>query len=52
MRVLQRHVSGHEELQCNSSRKIVKESDLYNVNESITIAGGQVKIDADQINMG
>jgi uncharacterized protein DUF3540 len=47
-----RHVNGHEELQCNSSRKIVKESDVYNVNDSITIAGGQVKIDADQINMG
>ncbi|NOR58185.1 MAG: DUF3540 domain-containing protein [Sulfurimonas sp.] len=47
-----RHVNGHEELQCNSSRKIVKESDVYNVNDSITIAGWQVKIDADQINMG
>jgi len=47
-----RHVDGHEELQCNSSRKIVKESDIYNVNESIIVAKGQVKIDADQINMG
>jgi len=47
-----RHVSGHEELQCNSSRKIVKESDVYNVKESITTADGQVKIDASQINMG
>jgi hypothetical protein len=47
-----RYVSGHEELQCNSSRKIVKESDIYSVKESITIAEGQVKIDAEQINMG
>lgn len=47
-----RHVSQHEEVQCNSSRKIVKESDIYNVKESITIAEGQVKIDAQQINMG
>lgn len=47
-----KHVSGHEELQCNSSRKIVNESDIYNVKDSILIANGQVKIDADQINMG
>jgi len=47
-----RFVSGHEELQCDSSRKIVKESDIYSVKESITIAEGQVKIDAEQINMG
>ena len=47
-----RHVNGHEELQCTSSRKIVKESDIYSVKESITIAEGQVKIDAEQINMG
>ena len=46
------HIEGHEELQCHSSRKIVKESDIYNVNESITVAKGQVKIDAEQINMG
>ena len=47
-----RHVSGHEELQCDSSRKVVKGSDIYSVKESITIAEGQVKIDAEQINMG
>lgn len=49
---LTKHVSGHEELQCDSSRKVVKGSDIYSVKESITIAEGQVKIDADQINMG
>ena len=47
-----RYVDGHEELQCTSSRKIVKGSDIYSVKESITIAEGQVKIDAEQINMG
>ncbi len=45
-------VEEHLEVQCNSSRKIVKDSDIYNVKEQITIADGQVKIDAQQINMG
>lgn len=45
-------VSGHNELQCNSSRKIVKHSDITNVKDSVLIAHAQVKIDADKINMG
>ncbi|MBL0709111.1 MAG: DUF3540 domain-containing protein [Sulfurimonas sp.] len=45
-------VEEHLELQCASSRKIVLDSDIYNVKEQITIAEGQVKIDAQQINMG
>ncbi|NOQ30567.1 MAG: DUF3540 domain-containing protein [Helicobacteraceae bacterium] len=46
------NINGHQELQCNSSRKITKESDIYYTKDSILVADGQVKIDADQINMG
>ena len=45
-------VDEHMELQCHSSRKVVTSSDIYSVKEQITTAEGQVKIDADQINMG
>ncbi len=45
-------VEEHVEMQCGSSRKVVKGSDIYNIKDQITIAEGQVKIDAQQINMG
>ncbi|MEA1916626.1 MAG: DUF3540 domain-containing protein, partial [Campylobacterota bacterium] len=46
------NISGHQEIQCNSSRKITNNSDIYYTKDSILVADGQVKIDADQINMG
>ncbi len=51
-RSVTQQVEEHIELQCGSSRKVVKGSDIYSVKEQVTIADGQIKIDADQINMG
>jgi hypothetical protein len=45
-------VDGHVENQMKSSRRIVKGSDIHQVQESITISKGEIKIDAPQINMG
>jgi len=45
-------VDGHMENQMGSSRRVVKGSDIHQVQESITISKGQIKIDAQQINMG
>lgn len=49
---LTHYTDGHEEHHCNSSRKIVKDSDIKQVKNSILIAEEQAKIDAQQINMG
>jgi hypothetical protein len=46
------YTDGHEEHSCDSSRKIVKNSDIKQVKNSILMAEDQVKIDAEQINMG
>ncbi len=51
-KTLNKSVDGHEEHQSISSRRVIKGSDIHQVDESITIAKGQVKIDAQQINMG
>jgi len=45
-------VEGHMEQQMKSSRRVVKGSDIHQVEESVTISKGQIKIDAEQINMG
>jgi len=45
-------VDGHVETNMNSSRRVVKGSDIHQVEESITISKGQIKVDAPQINMG
>ncbi len=45
-------VDGHMENQMKSSRRLVKGSDIHQVEESITISKGQIKVDAQQINMG
>ncbi|MEA3492240.1 MAG: DUF3540 domain-containing protein [Campylobacterota bacterium] len=56
-RVTSRHktlitsVESHEEHQSGSSRRVVNGSDIHQVQESITTAEGQVKIDAAQINI-
>jgi len=49
---LDKFVDGHEEHQSTSSRRIIKGSDIHQVEESITLVKGQMKIDASQINMG
>jgi len=45
-------VDGHMEQQMRSSRRVVKGSDIHQVEESVTISEGQIKVDAQQINMG
>jgi len=45
-------VEGHEENQSLSSRRIVKGTDIHQVQESITSVKGQMKVDASIINMG
>jgi len=45
-------VDGHAETQMKSSRRVIKGSDIHQVQESITISKGQIKVDAQQINMG
>ena len=44
-------VESHEEHQSGSSRRVISGSDIHQVQESITTAQGQVKIDAAQINI-
>jgi len=48
---LDKFVDGHEEHQSISSRRVIKGSDIHQVQESITLVKGQMKIDAQQINM-
>ena len=51
-KTLNKFVDGHEEHQSKSSRRIIKGSDIYHVEESITIVKGQMKIDASLVNTG
>ena len=44
-------VEGHMETQMRSSRRVVDGSDIHQIEESITISKGQVKIDAEQVNI-
>ena len=48
---LSKFVDGHEEHQSLSSRRVIKGSDIHQVEESITTVDGQMKIDAKLINM-
>ena len=48
---LNKFVDGHEEHQSFSSRRVIKGSDIHQVEESITTVDGQMKIDAKLINM-
>ena len=48
---LNKFVDGHEEHQSLSSRRVIKGSDIHQVEESITTVDGQMKIDAKLINM-
>ena len=49
---LEKFVDGHEEHQSSSSRRVIQGSDIHQVQESITTVDGQMKIDAQLINMG
>ncbi len=48
---LNKFVDGHEEHQSISSRRVIKGSDIHQVEESVTLVKGQMKIDASLINM-
>ena len=48
---LNKFVDGHEEHQSLSSRRVIKGSDIHQVEESITTVDGQMKIDAKLINI-